>query len=64
MERSLINAIAYGKRRAEKIYTSFNELVEDAQYEYYLRDDEVVILREKLKAYCIKHHCRNISNVQ
>lgn len=56
MERSLINAIAYAKRKADKEMYSFYEMLEDTKFEYCLRADEFEILTEKLTKYCIKHY--------
>lgn len=56
MEKSLVNAIAYAKRNADKEAYSFGELLLDAQYAYHLREDEMVILEEKLTEYCEKNY--------
>lgn len=56
MEKSLINAIAYVKRSVKTTGYSFNELIENAKYKYYLREDETEILKNKLFSYCKKNH--------
>lgn len=57
MERTLINAISCAKRNVHKGY-SFNELIEDIEIRYFLRKDEVKILRNKLIKYCKKNFIR------
>ena len=50
------HALAYAKRKAQKETYSFNELIEDAMYQYYLTDEETEALREKIIAYCKKNY--------
>lgn len=53
---SFINALAYAKRKANKETYDFNELIEDAMYQYYLIKEETEALRDKLVAYCKKNY--------
>lgn len=51
MEKSCKLALAKAKRMYDKHIYDFEDIVLSVKYEYYLRDDEVEIIREKLQKY-------------
>lgn len=53
---SFRNALAKAKRDADKEKYSFYENIENVMYEYYLNEEEVKALTEKLKEYCCKNY--------
>ena len=54
---SFKEALSWAKRKVDKEAYSFNETVEAAQAEYYLNDDEALVLGDKLKMYAINNNC-------
>lgn len=52
MEKSLINAINYTKRKANKESTSYYEILEDGAVQYRLTKEEIKILDKKMLEYC------------